>query len=572
MMNNIPRPEYPRPRLVRKDWQNLNGKWEFEIDHGNSGIERKFYEREKFNSEILVPFAPESKLSGIEYIDFMKSVWYKRTFTLTKENLAGRVLIHFGAVDWMATVWINGTKAGSHKGGYTPFYFDITDIVTEGENTVVLNAYDDITSPLQAKGKQSEEYYNHSCVYTRTTGIWQTVWLEFVPDSFVEKLKLTPDVDNEKLHISALFNKEGAKEFKAEAFFEGKAITQVTAKITGRQVQTSLDIPSPVLWEPGKPALYDLKITAGDDSFTSYFGMRKVEIDGYVVKINGKSVFQRLVLDQGFYPDSIITAPSDDALRKDIELSMAAGFNGARLHMKVFEPGTIYWADKLGYIIWGEYPNWGLDISRKDALLTMLPEWLEAVERDYNSPAIIGWCPFNETHDTRRLADILTTVYAVTRAVDQTRPIIDTSGYIHAKTDIYDVHNYEQDVEKFAAAFEPLLSGNDKDVYVNFPKIEKYEGQPYFVSEFGGALWDIDNDNSASLGYGKTPENIEEFYKRFDGLCSTLLSNKRICAYCYTQLTDVFQERNGIYSFSRAVKFDLERLSKIQKQKAAIED
>lgn len=565
----VTREEYPRPNMVREKWINLNGKWEFEIDHGNSGKERKYYERDKLNETINVPFVPESRLSGIEYTDFIKSVWYRRTFKFPENWTDGRVLIHFGAVDYLAEVWINGISAGTHKGGYTPFEFDITGLLKPGENIVIVNAYDDVLNPLQPTGKQCTKYYNEYGLYTRSTGIWQTVWLENVPDLYIKSIKLTPDVDNECLYISAVFNKYSCnKMFSAKALLNGTEMGYCKVKSTGNAANAKMQLKNPALWNPGAPVLYNLELKIGNDCVKSYFGMRKIELDGSAIKINSKPIFQRLVLDQGYYPDGIYTAPTDDDIKKDIQLSMAAGFNGARMHMKVFDPGYIYWADKLGYMIWGEYPNWGLDDSDERALLSMLPEWLEEVNRDYNSPSIVGWCPFNET-GTKRIKRFIETVYNVTKAIDKTRPVIDTSGYVHAITDIYDVHDYDQDVISFKKRYQPLKSG-DGNVFINYPDYEKYEGQPYFVSEFGGIWWNMDGDN-AGWGYGKPPENIEEFYSRYEGLVNVLLDNPKICAFCYTQLTDVFQEQNGIYTFDRRPKFDINRIKRINSRKAAIE-
>jgi Beta-galactosidase/beta-glucuronidase len=576
---NTPRPEYPRPRLVRDKWINLNGEWQFTIDHGNSGYERKFYQEansDVFDKTIIVPFVPESKLSGIEYIDFMKAVWYKKVITLPEGwcPKGGRILLNFGAVDYETTIWINEKKAGYHRGGYTPFTVDISDFVVKGENTITLYAYDDVKDNLQPTGKQvNYSYFNAGCHYTRCTGIWQTVWMEYVPSVYVKKLKLTPDVDNAKLDIRVTLNAyTNGETVTAKASFDGKVVSEITAGVTGEYADFALPMADAKLWSLDEPNLYDLEISVKDDVVTSYFGMRKVAINGYAVEINGKPVYQRLVLDQGYYPDGIYTAPTDEDLKKDVELSKAVGFNGARLHMKVFEPRLSYWADKLGYLLWGEYPNWGLDEGNKAALLAMLPEWIEAVERDYNSPAIVGWCPFNETGE-RRHADLFEVVYDVTRAIDPMRPIIDTSGYVHSsKTDIYDVHDYDQNPASFKERYMSLITG-EGEVHRNNKRMEKYGGQPYFVSEFGGTHWDIDKEpGDAGWGYGEAPKTIDEFYTRFEGLINVLLDNPKMCAFCYTQLTDVYQEKNGIYAFDRRTKFDTEKLHKIMTKKAAIEE
>ncbi len=568
--NSIPRPEYPRPRLVRDEWMNLNGKWQFEIDHSDTGNERKFWERTDFNSEIIVPFVPECKLSGLEYVDFMKAVWYRRTFEIPDSWKSGRVLIHFGAVDYRSQVWINGKLVGKHTGGYTPFEFDITDSLTDGENSVVVYAFDDTRDRLQPTGKQCMRYYNFAADYTRCTGIWQTVWLEYVPDVYVAKVKLTPDVDNSKLFAVIGLNKCYDGKLTATASYKGEKVASVSVECGKGYAEFSLPIEHPHLWFPETPELYDLEISVGEDSVKTYFGMRKVAIKGYAIEINDRPIYQRLVLDQGYNPDGIYTAPTEEDIKKDIEMSMAVGFNGARVRMKVFEPAYSYWADHLGYLIWGEYPNWGLDVGDRAALLSMLPEWLEAVERDYNSPALIGWCPFNETQNNR-LVPIFTTVYDVTRAIDPMRPIIDSSGWTHGdKTDIFDVHDYDQNPETFAERYKSLITG-EGEVYCCFNDKSTYKGQPYFVSEFGGTHWDIDSDGSEGWGYGNAPKSIEEVYYRIEGFVNALLDNPKMCGFCYTQLTDVMQEKNGIYSYDRREKFDRERLYKLMTRRAAIE-
>lgn len=573
---SIPRNEYPRPTLVRPDntWYNLNGQWEFAFDFGNSGRERKMWEAPKYDHEITVPFVPESKLSGIEYVDFIPACWYRREFTIPEGwcRECGRVLIHFGAVDYYSEIRVNGQLAGTHRGGYTPFAVDATPFLKDGVNVISVFAEDNGHSSLQPTGKQVYySYYNAGCHYTRCTGIWQTVWMEYVPKNYIKNTKITPDIDNGKIDVVVTFEGENSavKEVKAEAVFAGQTVSEITAKAYGKYAEFSLAIPDAKLWTLEEPNLYDLVLTTAEDKATAYFGMRSVQINGYAIELNHKPVYQRLVLDQGYFPDGIYTAKTDDDLKHDIELSKAAGFNGARMHMKVFEPRFIYHADKMGYLLWGEFPNWGLDESNPASLLSILPEWLTELERDYNHPSIVGWCPFNETGE-RRNKDVFRAVYNTTKAVDPMRPVIDTSGYVHVITDIYDVHDYEQDPAKFAEHFKALVTGEGTP-FINNPRHEKYEGQPYFVSEFGGAYWNIDEDPSAAWGYGEAPKSLEEFYERFEGLINVLLDNPKMCAFCYTQLTDVYQEKNGIYAFDRRVKFDLDRLHKIMSRKAAIE-
>ena len=565
----IPRSEHPDPQFQRKDWLNLNGEWDFEFDFGNSGLRAGVLEKDEWSRKINVPFCPESKLSGIEYTDFIAAVWYRKSVTVTEAQLEGRVLIHFGAVDYETYLYVNGEKAGYHKGGYTSFTFDITEFLTAGENVIAVNARDDVRDPLVPRGKQSELYNSHGCDYTRTTGIWQTVWLEFVPKAYVKSFKLFPDTVNATLGVSAVVEGEGA--FKAEAFYDGRLVGSFEKTAAGF-VSGDIKLSETHLWEVGCGRLYDLKITFGGDEISSYFGLRDIRIDGYKVLINGKSVFQRLVLDQGFYADGIYTAPSDEALEKDIRLSLAVGFNGARLHQKVFEPRFLYHCDRLGYIVWGEFGNWGLDYSRDGALEAMLPQWCESVARDFNHPAIVGWCPFNETWDRdgrKQNDELLRIVYRVTKQLDETRPCIDTSGNFHVETDIFDVHDYEQKVEIFKGNYDRLMT--EGVLFEHFPDRQEYDGKkPAFVSEYGGIQWSLGSRGDA-WGYGNAPKSEQEFIDRYKGLTDALLDNERMFGFCYTQLYDIEQEQNGLYYYDRSPKFDPELFRRINSRKAAIE-
>ena len=576
--NAIPRPEYPRPQLVRDRWINLNGTWEFEMDFGRSGKDREVYRSENLKERILVPFCPESRLSGIAYTDFIPAVWYRRGFVLPDSWAGNRILIHFGAVDYQTEVWINGISAGTHRGGYSSFSFDITEQVKSGENAVTVYAEDDPRSGLQPRGKQrAEHHFIHAgCDYTRTTGIWQTVWLECVPQQYISALKMIPDPENRCIHIESKIkgNADGLL-LEAEALFEGRHAGGSTAVIAGGIANLTVSLEEVHLWEPGKPALYDLNLTVrkGEDRIDlikSYFGLRSVSTGDHAVAINGRPVFQRLVLDQGFYPDGIYTAPTDEDLKKDIGISMGLGFNGARLHQKIFEPRFLYWADKLGYLVWGEYASWGLDITTSMGLERFLPEWMETMERDYNHPSIIGWCPFNETWDnrgTRQDDEVLRIAWQVTKSMDPSRPVIDTSGNFHVKTDIFDIHDYDQDPESLRAKLEPMRTG--EGIYVTFPDRQKYEDQPYFVSEYGGIWWKP--GDKQGWGYGTRPVSEKEFLERYRGLTEALLEHPRICAFCYTQLYDVEQEVNGLYTYDRKPKFDPEIIKAVNSQKAAIE-
>lgn len=586
---NIPRAEHPNPQWERKTWKNLNGPWEFEFDFGCSAVERRLWEKERFDREILVPFCPESRLSGIGYTDFISGVAYRRNFELSQEELSGRVLLHFGAVDYEASVYVNGTLVGSHKGGYTSFCFDITKHVAPGPNTLFVAVKDDVRSGLQPKGKQAHLYASSGCDYTRTTGIWQTVWLEFVPERHIQSAKYYPDPANGKVTVTGLVQGQGT--LQLTALWEDKPVGEAALSVEDGFFTAQLDLSETHLWEPGKGGLYTLLLSFGEDRVKSYFGLRTAKFQGRKFLLNGKSLFQRFVLDQGFYPDGIYTAPTEEDLVKDIQLSFAAGFNGARLHEKVFEARFLYHCDRLGYLVWGEYPNWGLDHAHPLSTETYLNQWSEAVERDFNHPAIIGWCPFNETwgyREEREKNALLTSLYKLTKRLDPTRPCIDSSGNYRILSEVYDIHDYDQDTQSFQArwdgltdriretggvipAEDPFFNSAPEGPSGRAPFFNQpYDNQPIFVSEYGGIRWP--DDTVEGWGYGNAPATPEEFFARYKGLTEALLNNPEIFGFCYTQLYDVEQEVNGLYTYGRAQKFDISLIRKINQQKAAIED
>jgi beta-galactosidase/beta-glucuronidase len=590
----IPRAEYPRPQLVRDDWLCLNGEWQFEIDAGNTGLERGLVERE-LADRITVPFCPEAPLSGIHNTDVMNAVWYRRTLTVPESWKGRRVLLHFQAVDYDTTVWVNGLEVGRHRGGFTPFTCDLDGAAAPGETvTIVVRARDDNTAP-QPRGKQIREYANRGCFYTRTTGIWQTVWIEPVAECYLLRPRLTPDVANGIIRLVQPLRgpKAGLTLRVTLSDDDGDICTASCAADADFAPHVDLAIPDERrrLWSPRDPHLYGVTIELVDangrtiDSARSYAGLRGVTIDGKAIKINGEVIFQRLVLDQGYYPDGVMTAPTDEALRRDIELSLAAGFNGARLHQKVFEERFLYHADRLGYLVWGEFADWGAfgfgpDDDHHRYGPTYVTQWLEVLDRDYSHPCIIGWCPLNECQQLSAdkitvLDDTMRGLFLATKAMDPTRPVLDTSGYAHRvpESDVYDSHDYEQDPAQLKANHDGLAEGKP---LVNTTRGQAmsipYRGQPYFVSEFGGPWWYADTGSEPDAwGYGERLGTVEAFYARFKALCDVLLDNPDMFGYCYTQLTDVYQEQNGVYTFERREKFDVEPLRKAQQRPAAIE-
>ena len=570
----LPREEYPRPQFERADWQNLNGPWTYTFDFGKTGIDRKFFDSKGFDGTITVPFCPESKLSGVGYTDFIPSIWYQRTIRIPESWRDRRTMLNFGAVDYFCAVYIDGSLVGRHWGSSDSFGFDITDYVSDGaEHSLVVRVEDDTRSGVQPLGKQSTSYHSHGCLYTRTTGIWQTVWMEPVDGCGLASVYIVPDLDRK------LFTME--PEFRA--FADGltfEAVVRDGSRVVGRAKGVAspgmtLEVPlkSVKTWSPESPFLYDVDFTVYDkngkalDKVQSYAGMRKIHTVGNRLYLNNKPYFLRLVLDQGFYPDGIWTAPSDADLRRDIELSMAAGFNGARLHQKVFEERFHYWADRLGYLTWGESPSWGADANRIESARNFIPEWESVVVRDRNHPSIIAWTPFNETWerpvDSEKAMQhdrLVSDVYNATRRLDY-RPVNDVSGNYHVVTDLWTVHNYEQNPEKLASYFD-ISDGKYpcQDVKRDAP----YGGQPFFIDEYGGIKWIVGKEfASNSWGYGQGPRSLEEFYSRLAGLTDVILQVPYMSGYCYTQLTDVEQEQNGIYNYDRTPKFDMKRINEI---------
>ena len=452
-MHSIPRPGYPRPDFVRDAWINLNGTWEFDEDFGRTGRQRDLQHAESFPQRIVVPFCRESKLSGLEHKDFCDAVWYRRAVTVPtdwREN-GRRVIFHIGACDYHTEVYVNGKSVGTHIGGMNAFSFDITDALCDGEEQVVtICATDLLREGGQCGGKQSLLYGSHGCHYTRTTGIWQTVWMECVPAAYLRSMRVYPNVTDQKVTLQLSAVGADGLVVRAQAYYEGRAVGAAAAIVEGSSATLEMKLDELHLWEVGCGRLYDLELTLGNeedgerDSVKSYFGMRSIACHKGILYLNGKPVFQRMVLDQGFYPDGIWTAPTDEELKADIDRSMAVGFNGARLHQKVFEPRFLYECDKAGYIVWGEHGNWGMDIAAPKAFRAILPDWLEIVQRDFNHPAIIGWCPLNET-DYNQDTELVRMLAAMTRALDPTRLYIETSGWAHVRgvSDIVDIHNYD---------------------------------------------------------------------------------------------------------------------------------
>lgn len=578
MSAKIPRSEYPRPQFVRENWINLNGTWTYEFDFGKSGRDREIWKGNTgFKNKITVPFCPESDLSGVGHKDFIESMFYHKKLAIPADWKGKRILLHFGGVDYSCEAFIDGKETGLiHYGGTSSFTFDITEFVKAGgKHDLVLAIEDDQRSAVQPHGKQCYAYQSMGCFYTRTTGIWQTVWMESVAMDGLKNCKIVPDLDAKAFH------------FTPEFFMEGQNRTlRVTIKANGKKVAeksvpANSSMPFTVelgktvrAWCPEDPFLYDIAYELIDangvvvDRVSAYAGLRKIHTENGKVYLNNKPIFLRLVLDQGFYPDGIWTAPTDEALKKDIELSMAAGFNGARLHQKVFEERFHYWADKLGYLTWGESSSWGLYCFSRNASMrggdktfwqgawNFMAEWREIVERDLNHPSIIAWTPANETWsfcDIRAYRRLMTAIYDLTKSIDPTRPCNETSGYHHVKTDLWTVHLYRPDAESLVKDMYP----EDKPVFM-MEYETGYNGQPYINDEFGGFMYippERQKFAANTWGYhGLDLKNEDELCAKIAEQVAVMINDDRCAGYCYTQLTDVEQEQNGVYNYDRTLK------------------
>ena len=591
VMAQLPRAEYPRPQFERAEWQNLNGEWSYTLDPVKTGWERGLKDSKGFDGKITVPFAPESKLSGVEHKEFIPCIWYQREITIPAEWAGKDVVLNFGAVYYESEIYIDGKFVDRHFGGSDSFSVDITSFVKAGQkHSLVVNAKSDLRSRMQSAGKQSLRHGPFECMYTRTTGIWQTVWMEAVAPSGIKRVKISTDIDRSVV----------AMEFTMRRNASGNMLT-INVKDNGKVVASDcgpvasgsvvmLPIKKAKLWSPESPFLYDvefeLKNAAGEviDRATSYFGMRKIHTDGNKIYLNNEPYYQRLVLDQGFYPDGVWTAPSDEALRHDIEMSKEAGFNGARLHQKVFEERFHYWADKLGYLTWGEAPSWGLDANDVEAARNFLMEWRNLVVRDMNHPSIVTWTPFNEEFwpDETQYPRFIVDAYTITKQLDPSRPVNTVSGGQHIVTDIWTEHHYQQNPDKL----RDIIYNNGKmfvrghavqarhrgNVGFNRPVLNDpytfptYKGDiPYILDEFGGIkCMEANPAKDGAWGYGDAAQTKEDFYKRLEAQVRGLIEmSDKMWGYCYTQLTDVMQEQNGIYYYDRGVKYDMERVRKI---------
>ncbi|NWQ39205.1 glycoside hydrolase family 2 [Bacillus sp. EB106-08-02-XG196] len=583
MTTMIPRPEYPRPNFRRNEWLNLNGQWNFAFDDHNNGLREEWYVNHDYQQEITVPYAFQTQLSGIHTNEFHDVVWYEKTFMIPDKWRGKQIQLHFGAVDYRATVWVNGRFVTVHEGGHTSFSTDITDALMGGLNKVVVRVEDVSTDLEQPRGKQYWEKESEGIFYTRTTGIWQSVWLEPVNHSFLERVKLTPNIDTGEVTVEYLIqNASDKQELEIEIYSQDLVVAKESCKVNlvqrkNKQVVSLKDFQSGngKLWSPEQPFLYTVKLFLKEenkivDKVDSYFGMRKISINNGRIELNNMPYYMKLVLDQGYYPASLLTAPTDEDLKRDIELTKEMGFNGVRKHQKVEEPRYLYWADHLGILVWGEMANSHTFTDK--AIKRISSEWQEAIERDYNHPSIIAWVPINESWGVPRLkrdprqANHLVSMYYLTKSLDQSRLVISNDGWEHTVSDILTIHDYEGEKEVLKERYSKLdstLQFTPADRLLFVPGFQ-HKGEPIMVSEFGGIAY----QKNEWQGWGYTSAaNDQDFIERYYQVVSGLLESPLVQGFCYTQITDVEQEINGLLTYDRKPKVDLSIIREINEGK-----
>lgn len=574
---------YPRPQVQREHWTCLNGRWDFAID---PQADWTWPEHVKWKQSILVPFSPETPLSGIHDTGFYQAVWYRRTFAAPKLHKGQHLLLHFGAVDYQATVWVNGLVACQHEGGYTPFHADITDLLNgSGAQTIVVRAEDDPQDLAKPRGKQDWQLNPHSIWYPRTTGIWQTVWLEVVPASYIHTLRWTPSTHRWDMALDAYIAGQVRDDLRLRVRLSVKdrVLADDTYVAVSGEIHRQIGFSDPgiddyrneLLWNPNNPVLIDADVQLVDgggkviDSVRSYTAMRQISLLGNRFVLNGKPMQLQLVLDQGYWAEGGLTAPDDAALRRDVELVKAMGFNGVRKHQKIENPRFLYWADRLGLFVWEEMPS-PYRFSPQ-TVTRMTEQWSEAIERDISHPCIIAWVPFNESWGVPDLPDspaqrhCVQAMYHLTKTLDPSRPVIGNDGWEAAATDIVAIHDYDPDpqriIQRYSVTEETLtnLFQNERPGHrILFLQGFTYAGQPIMLTEFGGIAYS--RDVAHTWGYSRAP-SAEDFADRYAALLSAVRSLPLLAGFCYTQFTDTYQEANGLLYMDRTPKFPLEQMA-----------
>jgi beta-galactosidase/beta-glucuronidase len=584
----LPDMAYPRPQLRRSSWLCLNGPWKFTFD--DEGNYRQPNDVSDWTHTIEVPFAPESILSGISDPDFHPNCWYEREFEIetqdggSSQETGERVLLHFGAVDYRAHVWVNGQFVAEHEGGHTPFSVDITSVLKpDGPQRVTVWAEDDPFDLAKPRGKQDWQLQPHSIWYPRTSGIWQTVWAEQVPETYIDHIRWTPHFERWEIGFEAFVagRQQDSVQIKVKLTVGKQLLVNDTYEVLNGEIHRRIALSDPgiddyrneLLWSPEKPTLIQADIQLWQDNrlldqVQSYTAMRTVSIQRDRFMLNGQPYYLRLVLDQGYWTESLMTAPSDEALRRDVELVKHMGFNGVRKHQKVEDPRFLYWADVLGLLVWEEMPS-AYRFTPK-AVERMMKEWPEVIKRDASHPCIVVWVPFNESWGVPDLTatsahrNYVQALYHLTKALDPTRPVVGNDGWESTATDILAIHDYDNNPAQLANRYGPEVKLSDlfdrQRPGGRVLTLDGYphQGQPIMLTEFGGIAYGKPEDYNI-WGYVRSAE-ISELQARYTALLGAVNRIELFSGFCYTQLTDTFQEANGLLYADRTPKFPIEAI------------
>lgn len=573
---------YPRPQLRRPTWYSLNGSWDFAIDADARWDTPADVD---WNDQIVVPFAPETEASGIGRTGFFRACWYRRRVQLPDGEPRQHWLLHFGAVDYVATVWINGLYAGAHEGGNTPFTLDVTHCTPTGDCEIVLRAEDDPHDLAKPRGKQDWQLEPHSIWYPRTSGIWQTVWMERVPCTRIRRLAFTPDLARWDIGVQAWVEGDPRATLRLGIkLWNGATVLAADAyQVLNGEVHRGVALSDPgiddsrneLLWNPAAPTLLDVQLELwgerGEllDSVQSYVGLRSAAAQGDRFLLNGRPFMLRMVLDQGYWPGSGLTAPDDEALKRDIRLARDMGFNGVRKHQKIEDPRYLYWADRLGLVVWEEMPS--AYRFTPGSVQRLSSEWMTVIQRDYSHPCIIAWVPINESWGVPNLPDnprerhYVQALYHLTKTLDPTRPVIGNDGWESVATDIIGIHDYDDEPGRIAKRYHaenilPRLFKRERPG----GRLLVLEGHPHtdlpvMLTEFGGVA--LAGARSGTWGYSvcATPE---EFARQYEHLLEVVRNLGLLAGFCYTQFADTYQEANGLLYADRTPKVPLDRIAR----------
>ena len=560
------RKEYPRPQFRRYNWQSLNGEWEF-----------GFGEKENYDRKINVPFSYQWEASGIGDKAVHDTVWYKRTFKIDRENKGQRALLCFNAADYETDVWVNGNHAIKHIGGFTPFKADITQYLKDGENEITVRCIDTLETSVP-RGKQSWTGEPFTCFYYPNTGIWGSVWIEFFNEDCIENYSLQSDIDNRRVYgyIETLYSK--ADEAEIILTFRGKVLKKQKFSLDGKRTNYSISLADnafdfgELLWWVDNPNLINVdyvlyKDNKAVDRAHTRIGLRKISIENGKICLNGRPLYQRLILDQGYWNESGLTPPSAEALKKDIELSKAMGFNGARKHQKLEDPYYYYYAEELGFLVWAEMPSAYTFCDKEVKAITQ--EWQEIVNAAKNFTSVIAYVPLNESWGTREIKtnkeqqNFTRSLYYLTKSIDDTRIISTNDGFeTIEESDILGIHDYDiKNAEEFSVKYNGNYDGMYPQGWALFADGHKYKGQPVLLTEFGGIAF-VSEQKGEAWGYGNGAKNAEELLERLEQLINGIAQTE-FQGYCYTQLIDVQQEVNGLLYADRTPKVDLNNLKNI---------